>query len=83
MSKPTLFGGCSASSPGSRRARMLLKSLIYIGVKGAHPLGCLPLWGREGVTLANQKNFWRRIGFFLQQQSEINSGYHPGKMKDY
>jgi hypothetical protein len=21
------------------------------GVKGAHPLGCLPLWGREGVTL--------------------------------
>jgi hypothetical protein len=22
------------------------------GVKGVHPLGCLPLWGREGVTLA-------------------------------
>jgi hypothetical protein len=21
------------------------------GVKGIHPLGCLPLWGREGVTL--------------------------------
>jgi hypothetical protein len=21
------------------------------GVKGMHPLGCLPLWGREGVTL--------------------------------
>jgi hypothetical protein len=21
------------------------------GVKGVHPLGCLPLWGREGVTL--------------------------------
>jgi hypothetical protein len=21
------------------------------GVKGALPLGCLPLWGREGVTL--------------------------------
>jgi len=22
-----------------------------MGVKGAHPLGRLPLWGREGVTL--------------------------------
>jgi hypothetical protein len=22
------------------------------GLKGALPLGCLPLWGREGVTLA-------------------------------
>jgi hypothetical protein len=21
------------------------------GVKGIFPLGCLPLWGREGVTL--------------------------------
>jgi hypothetical protein len=23
-----------------------------LGVKGLAPLGCLPLWGREGVTLA-------------------------------
>jgi len=23
----------------------------YWGVKGMLPLGCLPLWGREGVTL--------------------------------
>jgi len=22
-----------------------------MGVKGIPPLGCLPLWGREGVTL--------------------------------
>jgi len=22
-----------------------------MGVKGMPPLGCLPLWGREGVTL--------------------------------
>ena len=22
-----------------------------VGVKGVLPLGCLPLWGREGVTL--------------------------------
>jgi hypothetical protein len=25
------------------------------GVKGVHPLGCLPLWGREGVTLLTDK----------------------------
>jgi hypothetical protein len=30
--------------------------LIYVGVKGAHPLVSLPLWGREGVTLVNWKN---------------------------
>jgi hypothetical protein len=23
------------------------------GVKGMRPLSCLPLWGREGVTLVN------------------------------
>jgi hypothetical protein len=23
------------------------------GVKGMHPLGCLPHWGREGVTIIN------------------------------
>jgi hypothetical protein len=28
------------------------------GVKGIYPLGCLPLWGREGVTFV----------FFLSQQ---------------
>jgi hypothetical protein len=27
------------------------KNLPNPGVKGKHPLGCLPLWGREGVTL--------------------------------
>ena len=25
------------------------------GVKGMLPLGCLPLWGREGVTLLTTK----------------------------
>jgi hypothetical protein len=25
--------------------------VISTGVKGMLPLGCLPLWGREGVTL--------------------------------
>jgi len=28
------------------------KSNSLMGVKGACPLGCLPHWGREGVTLA-------------------------------
>ena len=27
------------------------------GVKGMLPLGCLPLWGREGVTLIIASNF--------------------------
>jgi hypothetical protein len=26
------------------------------GVKGVLPVGCLPLWGREGVTLASVKH---------------------------
>ena len=31
--------------------RMLMKTSEKRGVKGMLPLGCLPLWGREGVTL--------------------------------
>jgi hypothetical protein len=27
------------------------RTLDEKGVKGVHPLGCFPLWGREGVTL--------------------------------
>jgi hypothetical protein len=33
------------------------------GVKGMFPLGCLPLWGREGVTLIISKEHIR----FLQR----------------
>ena len=29
----------------------VLENLVKMGVKGVLPLGCLPLWGREGVTL--------------------------------
>jgi hypothetical protein len=29
----------------------LLKPSKNEGVKEVHPLGCLPLWGREGVIL--------------------------------
>jgi len=28
-----------------------IQGKTFMGVKGVHPLGCLPLWGREGVTL--------------------------------
>jgi hypothetical protein len=37
------------------------------GVKGMLPLGCLPLWGREGVTLIaaaeNYSNDFEKEGF--------------------
>ena len=33
-----------------------------MGVKGMHPLDCLPLWGREGVTfLPSVKNIAKRM----------------------
>jgi hypothetical protein len=28
-----------------------------MGVKGMLPLGCLPLWGKEGVTFVIGSNF--------------------------
>jgi hypothetical protein len=42
-----------------------------MGVKGMLPVGCLPLWGREGVTLptaAEYKHMIRKTGF---QQSQL------------
>jgi hypothetical protein len=35
----------------------------FKGIKGVLPLGCLPLWGREGVTLitAEECNLNMRI----------------------
>jgi hypothetical protein len=35
------------------------------GVKGMHPLGCLPLWGREGVTLIIYEVGNRIIGKYV------------------
>jgi hypothetical protein len=32
------------------------------GVKGMLPLGCLPLWGREGVTLLYTEKGWQVTG---------------------
>jgi hypothetical protein len=32
------------------------------GIKGMLPLGCLPLWGREGVSLIPFLKEWRGTG---------------------
>jgi hypothetical protein len=39
-----------------------------MGVKGVLPLGCLPLWGREGVTLLYPEENWhvKKKRLFLQ-----------------
>ena len=50
--------------------RGLIKNLKIVGVKGALPLGCLPLWGREGVTLLYTEEDWQVTGKrgFLQSR---------------
>jgi len=43
-----------------------MKNLEKTGVKGGLPLGCLPLWGREGVTLKDvtvDKQITKKRGF--------------------
>jgi len=65
MSKPSPSG--VARPPrrgGASLARMLVENLIYTGVKGVTPLGCLPHQGRMGVILANLKNLKRQIEFY-------------------
>jgi hypothetical protein len=52
-------------APSGSRKRIteklaLLKSSKNVGVKGILPLGCFPLWGREGVTLQTA-NLGKRI----------------------
>jgi hypothetical protein len=51
---------CDSHSEGQREI-FLKKKHELKGVKGVHPLGCLPLRGREGVTLIIPNNL------FLQQ----------------
>jgi hypothetical protein len=73
--KPILRARPAASS-GSRWAGMMSEHVNFIRVsRGAHPLGCLPLWGREGVTLVNRKNLRHQIRFYPKQLSEMNSAY--------
>jgi len=47
----------------------MMKSSEKVGVKGMLPLGCLPLWGRVGVTFV----------FFNQQKDEQNQVFSPVK----
>ncbi len=49
---------------GSRQLKRKIQPLL--GVKGACPLGCLPLWGREGVTLAISTPAQKNARGFLQ-----------------
>jgi hypothetical protein len=42
------------------------------GVKGMIPACCLPLWGREGVTLIAYQKEWRVTGFLQSQKTIIN-----------
>jgi hypothetical protein len=50
----------------------LIRSTITseMGVKGVLPLGCLPHWGREGVTLLYAEEDWQVTGkrVFLQSR---------------
>ncbi len=50
---------------------MHLKKRLRFGVKGLAPLGCLPLWGREGVTLAIALSVLREG--FLQSPMETTN----------
>ena len=41
------------------------------GVKGVLPLGCFPLWGREGVTLAAAEENNQTIGGYEFSRVEL------------
>jgi len=42
---------------GKNRGKKGFRFLLMMnGGQGALPLGCLPLWGREGVTLISPKS---------------------------
>jgi hypothetical protein len=45
------FWGRSGASSDPRWARRLIENFAQEGGQGGLPLGSLPLWGREGVTL--------------------------------
>ncbi len=64
MSKLPLEGRSAASSGASLGKNVVRTLEFYTGVQGAHLLGSLPLWGREGVTLVNRKNLMCQIGFY-------------------
>ena len=49
------------------------KNGTALGGQGASPLGCLPHWGREGVTLAISTPAQKTRKGFLQSQNNNNS----------
>jgi hypothetical protein len=52
--------------PTNSEKTALLKPSKKVGVKGILPLGCFPLWGREGVTLRaldERKRMTEKQGF--------------------
>jgi hypothetical protein len=56
------------------------------GVKGVLPLGCLPLWGREGVTLLCYRRFFlnRNTGNFSTKLIKIFlSGFFKNFRKNF
>jgi len=52
---------CRYNTPHSVSDAIWLVTL-YEGVKGTLPLHCLPLWGREGVTLIITEKYNRIAG---------------------
>jgi hypothetical protein len=53
----------------------LLKPSKKVGVKGIPPLGCFPLWGREGVTLLvlyKRKRMTEKQGFNKVKKAKMH-----------
>ena len=71
---PPLGGRSGASSDPRLSKEVDLKLCIRGGGQGVLPLGCLPLWGREGVTLTTTSEDFQttqKLGF-LQSLLLIN-----------
>jgi hypothetical protein len=51
------FGGCSGASSDPRWARRFIENFAKEGGQRGLPLGCLPLWGREGVNLTTTTEY--------------------------
>jgi hypothetical protein len=60
----------------------VFENLTEWGSRGHAPLGCLPLWGREGVTLANSTALRYRNDFTRaeRKKSMKREEEMPGKM---
>ncbi len=62
MMMPRALAASSGLAPWSRTWYGILEKMIQNrGSRGHAPLGCLPLWGREGVTLPIPRDATRLI----------------------